>query len=291
MLNCSLFFFCSLFTCCLLSSLSPVNWMDDQKSSVFSWWMMDKLKRVRGETPEKHQLPLETITPVLLPFVHELWLPHVLVWPDLMIYVFSLSDCFLGRVSVPFDLVKKQPKGQQTFALMTKDTVTGSLTTDVRPRSPPLLFLSFPVYKGLFFYLHTARIVLTMNNWIPQFTYLEPSEVRSWHPPTPASNKRVEMDRTVMPCGTVVTTITAVKSKPGRPLPLGLSTGAPHYWQWWQSLNQRRHFPYDWYLFLCTAGVRTASVVENADVRSLRLRVLWGFHYSWVPTPKQWYRL
>ncbi|XP_040908048.1 C2 domain-containing protein 2 [Toxotes jaculatrix] len=95
------------------------------------------------------------------------------------------ESSLLGQVSVPFDLVKKQPKGQQTFALMTKDTVTGSLTTD--------------------------------------FTYLEPSEVRSWHPPTPASSKRVEMDRTVMPCGTVVTTITAVKSKPGRPLPLGLS--------------------------------------------------------------------
>lgn len=64
-----------------------------------------------------------------------------------------------------------------------------------------------------------------MGNCILQFTYLEPSEVRSWHPPTPASNKRVEMDRTVMPCGTVVTTITAVKSKPGRPLPLGLNIG------------------------------------------------------------------
>ncbi|XP_035034357.1 C2 domain-containing protein 2 isoform X1 [Hippoglossus stenolepis] len=95
------------------------------------------------------------------------------------------QNSFLGQVSVPFDLVKKHPKGQQTFALMTKDTVTGSLTTE--------------------------------------FTYLEPSEVRSWHPPTPASNKRVEMDRTVMPCGTVVTTVTAVKSKPGRPLPLGLN--------------------------------------------------------------------
>lgn len=95
------------------------------------------------------------------------------------------ENSLLGQVSVPFDLVKKQPKGQQTFALMTKDGVTGSLTTD--------------------------------------FTYLEPSEVRSWHPPTPASSKRVEMDRTVMPCGTVVTTITAVKSKPGRPLPPGLN--------------------------------------------------------------------
>lgn len=94
------------------------------------------------------------------------------------------ENCLLGQVSVPFDLVKKHPKGQQTFALMTKDGVTGSLTTE--------------------------------------FTYLEPSEVRSWHPPTPASSKRVEMDRTVMPCGTVVTTITAVKSKPGRPLPLNI---------------------------------------------------------------------
>uniref|UniRef100_A0A3B3ZFY6 C2 domain-containing protein n=1 Tax=Periophthalmus magnuspinnatus TaxID=409849 RepID=A0A3B3ZFY6_9GOBI len=96
------------------------------------------------------------------------------------------ESSLLGQVSVPFDLVKKQPKGQQTFALKTKDIVTGSLTTE--------------------------------------FTYLEPSEVRSWQPPTPASTKRVEMDRTVMPCGTVVTTITAVKSKPGRPLPLGLNT-------------------------------------------------------------------
>ncbi len=49
----------------------------------------------------------------------------------------SFSDSLLGQVSVPFDLVKKQPKGQQTFALMTKDVVTGSLTTDVRP-SPQL---------------------------------------------------------------------------------------------------------------------------------------------------------
>lgn len=71
---------------------------------------------------------------------------------------------------------------------------------------------------------HKCRI-LTVGNCILQFTYLEPSEVRSWHPPTPVSNKRVEMDRTVMPCGTVVTTITAVKSKPGRPLPLGLNIG------------------------------------------------------------------
>ncbi|XP_067113239.1 C2 domain-containing protein 2 isoform X1 [Osmerus mordax] len=95
----------------------------------------------------------------------------------------------LGQVSVPFDLVKKQPKGQQTFALVTKDQVTGSLTTE--------------------------------------FTYLEPSEVRSWQTPTPAASKKVEMDRTVMPCGTVVTTITAVKCKPGRLLPPGLTIESP----------------------------------------------------------------
>ncbi|XP_061558835.1 LOW QUALITY PROTEIN: C2 domain-containing protein 2 [Phycodurus eques] len=95
------------------------------------------------------------------------------------------EDNFLGQVSVSFDLVRKQPKGQQTFSLMTKDVVTGSVTTD--------------------------------------FTYLDPSEVRSWQPPTPASTKRVETDRTVMPCGTVVTTITAVKSKPGRVLTPGLN--------------------------------------------------------------------
>ncbi|CAL8277884.1 unnamed protein product [Arctogadus glacialis] len=96
------------------------------------------------------------------------------------------EDSLLGQVSVPFHLAKMQPKGQQTFALMTKDQVTGSLTTE--------------------------------------FTYLEPSEVRTWLPPTPAPTKRVEMDRTVMPCGTVVTTITAVKSKPGRALSTSIST-------------------------------------------------------------------
>lgn len=44
--------------------------------------------------------------------------------------VFS-ADSLLGQVSVPFDLVKKHPKGQQTFALKTKDGAVGSLTTEV----------------------------------------------------------------------------------------------------------------------------------------------------------------
>ena len=63
----------------------------------------------------------------------------------------------------------------------------------------------------------------------PQFTYLEPSEVRTWQTPTPAASKKVEMDRTVMPGGTVVTTITAVKCKPGRLLPPGLTIGKPRH--------------------------------------------------------------
>lgn len=44
----------------------------------------------------------------------------------------SAVDSLLGQVSVPFDLVKKHPKGQQTFALQTKDGAVGSLTTEVR---------------------------------------------------------------------------------------------------------------------------------------------------------------
>ncbi|XP_061904414.1 C2 domain-containing protein 2 isoform X1 [Entelurus aequoreus] len=119
------------------------------------------------------------------PFVFELNGQSKELIIQLMNDAYQHKDSLLGQVSVHFDLVKKQPKGQQTFSLMTKDVKTGSLTTD--------------------------------------FTYLDPNEVRSWQPPTPASTKRVEMDRTVMPCGTVVTTITAVKSKPGRLLPPGLS--------------------------------------------------------------------
>ncbi|KAL4608751.1 hypothetical protein GN956_G24853 [Arapaima gigas] len=91
------------------------------------------------------------------------------------------ESSLLGEISVPFDLVKKHPKGQQTFPLMAKDHVTGSFSAEM--------------------------------------TYLDPSEVRSWQAPIPTPARKVEMDRTVMPCGTVVTTITAVKCKPGRPSP------------------------------------------------------------------------
>ncbi|TTS33140.1 C2 domain-containing protein 2 [Bagarius yarrelli] len=90
----------------------------------------------------------------------------------------AAEGCVLGEVCVPFNLVKRSPRGQQTFTLINTHQDIGSLTTEL--------------------------------------SYLEPSEVRSWQIPTPAPAKRVEMDRTVMPCGTVVTTVTAVRSRPGR---------------------------------------------------------------------------
>ena len=70
-------------------------------------------------------------------------------------WVSFLSDCLLGQVSVPFDLVKKHPKGQQTFALMTKDKVTGSLTTEVRASSQL-------TYDIMTFYYDRYSLILLM---------------------------------------------------------------------------------------------------------------------------------
>ncbi|KAK6486235.1 C2 domain-containing protein 2 [Huso huso] len=98
------------------------------------------------------------------------------------------KSAMLGLVSVPLDLFKRHPSGLHTFALNSTDAARGSVSAE--------------------------------------FTYLEPSELRSWQAPTPAPTKKVEMDRTVMPCGTVVTTVTAVKSKPGRS-PSALSADSP----------------------------------------------------------------
>ena len=57
-----------------------------------------------------------------------------------------------------------------------------------------------------------------------QFSYIEPGELKSWPIPPPVPAAKIEKDRTVMPCGTVVTTVTAVKTKPrvdvGRASPL-----------------------------------------------------------------------
>lgn len=87
---------------------------------------MDNLKRVR-KSPESFNDKDFFFILFMSCDCHMLWYCQT-KWG-----VLSLLESLLGQLSVPFDLVKKQPKGQQTFALMTKDMVTGSLTTDVRP--------------------------------------------------------------------------------------------------------------------------------------------------------------
>lgn len=65
-----------------------------------------------------------------------------------------------------------------------------------------------------------------------QFSYVEPSEAKSWQIPPPVPAAKIEKDRTVMPCGTVVTTVTAVKTKPrfdaGRATPPSSGEFLPH---------------------------------------------------------------
>ncbi|KAM4795602.1 C2 domain-containing protein 2 [Rhinophrynus dorsalis] len=84
----------------------------------------------------------------------------------------------LASATVPLDLFRKQPSGRQSFPLSCRSDsgVSGSVSA--------------------------------------QFLYVEPSEGRSWAIPAPIPAKKVEKDRTVMPCGTVVTTVTSVTSKP-----------------------------------------------------------------------------
>ncbi|OCT91309.1 C2 domain-containing protein 2 isoform X2 [Xenopus laevis] len=84
----------------------------------------------------------------------------------------------LASANVPLDLFHKQPSGWQSF---------------------PLRGSSGKAVCGLV---------------SAQFLYIEPSDGKSWTIPTPVAAKKVEKDRTVMPCGTVVTTVTSVTSKP-----------------------------------------------------------------------------
>lgn len=42
-----------------------------------------------------------------------------------------LTGCVLGQVCVPFNLVKRSPRGEHTFTLMNTHQVIGSLTTEV----------------------------------------------------------------------------------------------------------------------------------------------------------------
>ncbi|OCT93716.1 C2 domain-containing protein 2 [Xenopus laevis] len=84
----------------------------------------------------------------------------------------------LASANVPLDLFHKQPSGRQSFPLRAASgkAVSGSVSA--------------------------------------QFLYIEPIDGKSWTFPTPVAAKKVEKDRTVMPCGTVVTTVTSVTSKP-----------------------------------------------------------------------------
>ncbi|GAB5576239.1 C2 domain-containing protein 2 isoform X1 [Prionailurus iriomotensis] len=100
------------------------------------------------------------------------------------------SGALSAVTTIPLDLFKKQPAGPQSFTLTSGPSFGSSVLGSV-----------------------TA-----------EFSYVEPGEAKSWQtaPPTPAA--KVEKDRMVMPCGTVVTTVTAVKTKPrvdtGRASPL-----------------------------------------------------------------------
>ncbi|NXH12969.1 C2CD2 protein, partial [Bucco capensis] len=88
------------------------------------------------------------------------------------------------KVTVPLDLFRKQPSGQQSFAL-------NSSTSESSPEQGP----------GL-------------GSISAEFFFIEPSELKTWQVSSPVPATKIEKDRTVMPCGTVVTTVTAVKTKP-----------------------------------------------------------------------------
>ncbi|XP_051481194.1 C2 domain-containing protein 2 isoform X2 [Apus apus] len=103
-----------------------------------------------------------------------------------------------AKVTVPLDLFRKQPSGQQSFAL-------NSRASESSPEMGPRL-----------------------GSISAEFSFIEPNELKTWQVSSPVPATKVEKDRTVMPCGTVVTTVTAVKTKPrleGRSSPL--STDSP----------------------------------------------------------------
>lgn len=91
----------------------------------------------------------------------------------------SSESSFNAWAAVPLDLFKKEPSGKQSFPLSSRPSsnnpVSGTVTAE--------------------------------------FSYVEPTELKSWQVTAPPTATKVEKDRTVMPCGTVVTTVTAVKTK------------------------------------------------------------------------------
>uniref|UniRef100_A0A8B9FV15 C2 calcium dependent domain containing 2 n=1 Tax=Amazona collaria TaxID=241587 RepID=A0A8B9FV15_9PSIT len=105
----------------------------------------------------------------------------------------KLDSPLSAKVTVPLDLFRKQPSGQQSFAL-------NSRASESSPEPGP----------GL-------------GSITAEFSFIEPNELKMWQVPSPVLATKIEKDRTVMPCGTVVTTVTAVKTKPrleGRSSPL-----------------------------------------------------------------------
>eukprot|EP00075_Anas_platyrhynchos_P015087 XP_027304340.1 C2 domain-containing protein 2 isoform X1 [Anas platyrhynchos] len=110
----------------------------------------------------------------------------------------KLDSSLSSKATVPLDLFRKQPSGQQSFAL-------NSTASESSPELGPRL-----------------------GSISAEFFFIEPNELKTWQVSSPVSSTKIEKDRTVMPCGTVVTTVTAVKTKPrleGRSSPL--STDSP----------------------------------------------------------------
>uniref|UniRef100_A0A8C3VB78 C2 calcium dependent domain containing 2 n=1 Tax=Catharus ustulatus TaxID=91951 RepID=A0A8C3VB78_CATUS len=115
------------------------------------------------------------------------------IWADLADFI--LAGPLSGKVTVPLDLFRKQPSGQHSFALSRARESSSE---------PELGSIS------------------------AEFSFIEPSELKARQVSSPVLATKIEKDRTVMPCGTVVTTVTAVRTKPrleGRASPL--STDSP----------------------------------------------------------------
>ncbi|XP_003763393.2 C2 domain-containing protein 2 isoform X1 [Sarcophilus harrisii] len=98
----------------------------------------------------------------------------------------SKDDLFFALATVPIDVFKKQPSGQQCFVLNNGSsynyTVLGSITAE--------------------------------------FFYIEPNEPKSWKNPPPVPSAKMEKDQTVMPSGTtsgafMVNSLTTMKTNPG----------------------------------------------------------------------------
>uniref|UniRef100_A0A8B9QAG1 C2 calcium dependent domain containing 2 n=1 Tax=Apteryx owenii TaxID=8824 RepID=A0A8B9QAG1_APTOW len=110
----------------------------------------------------------------------------------------NAAGSLLAKATVLLDLFRRQPSGQQSFAL-------NSRASESSPELGP----------GL-------------GSVSAEFFFIEPNELKTWQVSSPVPATKIEKDRTVMPCGTVVTTVTAVKTKPrleGRSSPL--STDSP----------------------------------------------------------------